>query len=209
MQPHHLLIVPPQREFWRRPRPTASTASAGVLVALADVPDWPALVSTLEDDGFPLQQHHWFGRTLPRSQGWRRSKHTLLWQLWLCSFLQLTTSPSPLPPAPLPPRHALHADDGKKTTERTIRAWGQPIQESTSSRAHANLHRDDSRLSGISEPSIVASVPSNGRFHSCAFQTEGFYTQSSPAPTLWHADTSSTQPLSVRGPHSTEFRSHP
>ena len=40
--------------------------------------------------------------------------------------------------------------------EETIRACGQPMQKSMIDRTHADLYRDDSRLSKIPEPSIVA-----------------------------------------------------
>ena len=43
--------------------------------------------------------------------------------------------------------HALHTQGGKEDLRETIRACGQATQKSTVGRAHADLHRDDNRLS--------------------------------------------------------------
>ena len=93
------------------PSPTASTASAGVLVALQMFlfgGHWFQCSKMKEE--LALLKHHWLaGRFLEAREGGAtcpRSPH--LWQLWLCSFVRLTNCSL----------RALHADDGKKTTER-------------------------------------------------------------------------------------------
>ena len=66
------------------------------------------------------------------------------WQLWLCSAVQLTNSTP------------LYADDGKKTTEGLFGRAVNPCREARLVEPTRDLHRDDSRLSETSEPSIVA-----------------------------------------------------
>ena len=131
------------------PSPTASTASAGGLLAIPPLPARPAW------RGLPVGPPGRRGRaplieplvsqTLPRSQSRLRSKfkHPLaIVVVQLCAVDELLAA-----------RLAHRRWEGHR---ETIRACGQPMQKSTIGRAHADLHRDDSRLSETSEPSIVA-----------------------------------------------------
>ena len=91
------------------------------------------------------------GRTLPRSQGGRRNVPTLpsplaVVAVQLCVVDKLLAA-------------RLARSRREEDHRETIRACGQPMQKSTIGRAHADLHRNDSRLSETPELSIVACVP--------------------------------------------------
>ena len=134
------------------PSPTAST-SAGGLVAVSPplgAPEWRGLpVGPPGRGGRAPLIGPVVGQTLPRSQSWLCSKFTPTLTIVVVQLFAVFK----LLAARL--AHRRREEDHRET----FRAWGQPTQKNTVGRAHADLHRDDSRFSGTEEPSIVARVP--------------------------------------------------
>ena len=115
---NQLLAAPPQRVLGKRPRPQqvppkreGSWRSHHGLMGKHGVNRQP--VHHGEGGGERDLSAHWSARHFFEARASCAASSSILWQLWLCSFVRLTNS-SP---------HALHAGDGKKTTEKpSVRA---------------------------------------------------------------------------------------
>ena len=117
MQPYQLLIVPPQRELRRRLHPQpVPPKQEGSCRSHHGLTGQPARFRQPDHQGEEEERHssgQWLARRFFETRASRAANSSFLWQLWSCSFVQLT-NPSP---------HALHTSNGKKTTERpSVRA---------------------------------------------------------------------------------------
>ena len=112
MQPHQPLTVPPQRELRSRLRPQPVPPQREGSWRSHRCPPGQLggdCQADHQDEGEERHSSsHWSARRFFEARAGRAASSSFLWQLWLCSYVRLTYS--------LP--HALHADGGKKTTER-------------------------------------------------------------------------------------------
>ena len=173
VQPHHLLIVPPQRELRICPRPQ--------LVPPQRESPWRSHHLAVRQRGVDCQSKHQNESVEHNSSGHCLAGRVLdqpgLVEQQVRAPLTIVVVHRCAIDKLLATRLARRrwGEDHRETT----RSCGQPMQRSTIGQAHADLHRVDSRLSETPEPldcCVCFACSPNGRVHSCAYQTAGFCT---------------------------------